>query len=172
MIQEFNGKKPNIHLDTFIASNSQIIGDVEIKKDVSIWYNAVIRADVDKIVIGEYSNIQDNCVLHEDYNLPLLIGKNVIVGHNAILHGAKIGNGVLIGMGAIILDGAEIGDNCIIGAGTIISANKKIEPEVLVLGVPGKVIRKVTKEEIEKNLFWVQEYIKLSKQHKNGENKC
>ncbi|MFH1612157.1 MAG: gamma carbonic anhydrase family protein [bacterium] len=167
MIQEFNGKKPNIHSDTFIAHSAQIIGDVEIKINASIWYNVVIRADVDKIIIGECSNIQDGCILHEDNNFPLLIGKNVIVGHNAILHGAKIGNGVLIGMGAIILDGAEIGDNSIIGAGTIISSNKKIESEVLVLGIPGKVIRKVTKEEIEKNLFWVQEYIKLAKKHKN-----
>lgn len=155
-------KTPSFHPSVFIAPGAQIVGEVEIKKGASVWYNAVVRADMDRIIIGEQTNIQDSCVLHEDRGQPLVIGNQVVVGHHAVLHGAKIGDRVLVGMGAIVLNGAEIGDEAIIGAGTLIPPGRKVEPEMLIVGVPGKVVRKVTEEEKKKTLYLVEEYKKLA----------
>lgn len=131
----------------FLAEGSRIVGDVEIGENSSVWYNAVIRGDANKIVIGENTNIQDNAVLHVSEDAPLMIGDNVTVGHGAILHGCTIGNNVLIGMGAIVLDGAVIEDNCMIGAGTLVTQNKVIPKGTLAYGNPVKVIRSLTEEE-------------------------
>lgn len=137
----------NIAKWVFLAEGSRIIGDVEIGKNSSVWYNAVIRGDSNKVVIGENTNIQDNAVLHQSDNAPLIIGDNVTVGHGAILHGCTIGNNVLIGMGAIILDGAVIEDNCIIGAGALVTQNKIIPAGSLAFGNPAKVVFRITEED-------------------------
>lgn len=139
----------NIAEWVFLAEGCQVIGDVEIGESSSVWYNAVIRGDSNKVVIGENTNIQDNAVLHVSNDAPLVIGDNVTVGHGAILHGCTIGNNVLIGMGAIVLDGAVIEDNCMIGAGTLVTQNKVIPEGYLALGSPVKLIRTLIEEEKE-----------------------
>lgn len=164
MIKEFLNKKPNIHEETFIADNSTIIGDVEIGKDSSVWFGAVVRGDENNILIGEGSNIQDNCVIHVD-EYGVRIGNFVTVGHGAILHGCSINDEVLIGMGATVLNGAKIGHNTIIGAGALVTENANIPDGVLCLGVPAKVIRKLTLEEKDNIKEHGKEYIRLSKKY-------
>ena len=165
MIRDLEGIKPNIHEDSFIAETAVIIGDVNIRKGASIWYGAVLRGDIDNITIGEYSNVQDNCVIHTEEGAPTKIGDYTVVGHNAIVHGSTIGSNCLIGMGAIILNRAVIGDNCIIGAGALIPEGKEIPPNSLVLGVPGKVVREVTADEVEAIKNNAISYSKLYKKY-------
>ena len=136
--------KPSLY-SSFIAPNATVVGDVTVEKDASIWYGAVLRGDQGAITIGEGSNIQDNCVVHEHTT----VGKDCTVGHGAILHGCTIGDNCLIGMGATILDGAVIGEGSIIGAGALVGEGKVIPPRSLVVGVPGKVIREVSAEQFE-----------------------
>ncbi|WP_075755709.1 gamma carbonic anhydrase family protein [Sporomusa sphaeroides] len=145
----FKGLQPTIDNNVFIAEGARVIGDVSIEAHASIWFNTVLRGDVQPIRIGRYTNIQDNCTIHVWYEFPTVIGNYVTVGHGAILHGCTIASNCLIGMGAIILNYAEIGENCIIGAGALIPERKKIPPNSLVMGSPGKVIRQVSMEEIE-----------------------
>jgi len=131
----------------FIAQNSTILGDVTFGEEISIWYGAVIRADKDRIVIGDRSNIQDNAVLHTSSGHPVLIGTEVSVGHGAILHGCMIADRVLVGMGAIVLNGAEIGEDSLLGAGTVVTEGTKIPHGSVVVGVPGKPIKQVSPEQ-------------------------
>lgn len=145
-----------------IAKNTTIVGDVILKNNVNVWYGAVIRGDECSIFIDENSNVQDNCVLHGSYGFNVKIGKNVTIGHSSIIHGCTIEDNVLIGMGATILDGAKIGKGSIIGAKTLITKGKIIPPNSLVVGIPGKIIREVTSDEIEKVIENSKIYIKLS----------
>ena len=147
MIYDFEGHTPKIDPNSWAAPNSVIIGRVELKKNSSIWFNAVLRGDIENIYIGEGSNVQDGSVLHTDPGYPLKIGKNVTVGHMVMLHGCTIGDNSLIGIGAVILNNARIGKNCIIGAKALITENKEIPNNSLVIGAPGKVVREVTEEE-------------------------
>ena len=148
MIIEYNGHRPNIHESCFVAENATLIGQVTLRKNVNIWYGAVLRGDDHYISIGENTNIQDNCVIHIDHDLPTIIGDFVTVGHGAIVHACKVGNNVLIGMGAIVLNGAEIGDNVIIAAGSLVPPGKKIPSNTLVMGSPAKVTRELTEQNI------------------------
>ncbi|MGB4704327.1 MAG: gamma carbonic anhydrase family protein [Candidatus Saccharicenans sp.] len=138
-----------IHPESFVAEKAVIVGRVILKKGASVWYNAVLRADLADIVIGEYSNIQDNCVVHVDYETPTILGDYVTVGHGAILHACKIGNNTLIGMGAIVLDRAIIPDSCLVAAGALVPPGKTFPEGSLILGSPAKVARTLTREEIE-----------------------
>lgn len=165
MLHEFIGNKPKISENVFIAPGSQIIGEVSIGKESSVWHNAVIRGDLGPINIGERTNIQENSVLHIDEGHPLTIGNNVTVGHGAILHGCKIEDNSLIGMGATVLNDAVIGKESIIGAGALIPEGKKIPPRSLVIGVPGKVVRQLNKEEIEALQKSADHYYHLSSQY-------
>ncbi len=148
MIYDFENKSLKSEGKNWIASNAIIIGDIVIKNDASIWFNVVLRGDIEKIEVGEGSNIQDGSVLHTDPGYPLTIGKGVTVGHMVMLHGCTIGNDTLIGIGSTILNNAKIGKNCIIGANTLITENKNIPDNSLVIGSPGKVVRQVTDKEI------------------------
>lgn len=125
----------------YVAPGAQVIGDVRMEEGSSIWFNAVIRADNEPIILGEGSNIQDGCVCHVDPGFPLTIGANVTVGHMALLHGCTIGDGTLVGMGAVVLNGAKIGKDCLIGANALITEGKEIPDRSLVMGQPGKIIR-------------------------------
>ena len=165
MIKNLQGIKPNIHEDTFIAENAAVIGDVNIGEGTSIWYNAVLRGDIENITVGKYSNIQDNAMVHTETNIPTKLGDYTVVGHNAVVHGCTIGNNCLIGMGAIILNKAVIGDNCIIGAGAVVTEGKEIPANSLVIGVPGKVVRQVTEEEIQSVKANAIRYNELYKKH-------
>ena len=141
MIMEYKGIMPEISSEAFVAPSADIIGDVKIAADASVWFGAVIRGDEAPIRIGEGTNIQDNCVLHCDHGSPMVIGKNVTIGHGSIVHGATIGDNVLIGMGAVILDKAVIGDNCIIGAGAVVKERAEVPENSMMVGVPAKLIR-------------------------------
>lgn len=132
----------------YIAPGAQVIGQVIVEQDVSIWFNAVLRADNEPIRLGRGSNVQDGCVFHVDPGFPLTLGENVTVGHMALLHGCTIGDGTLVGMGAVILNGAKIGKDCVIGANALITEGKEIPDRSLVMGQPGKVIRSLDEDAI------------------------
>lgn len=166
MIKELKDKKLNINKSAFIAENAMIVGDVTIGENSSIWYSAVVRGDLEKIVIGDNTNIQENSTVHNDEGFPINIGDNVTIGHNCIIHGCTINNTALIGMGSIILNGASIGENTIIGAGSLVTQNKEIPSGVLCMGSPAKVIRNLTDEEIKSLKESADHYRKLSKIHK------
>jgi carbonic anhydrase/acetyltransferase-like protein (isoleucine patch superfamily) len=144
----YRGISPKIHESVFIAEGARIIGDVEIGRESSVWFNTVIRGDVHSITIGERTNIQDNCVLHVTHKkFALRIGSNVTVGHNAVLHGCTIGDYCLVGMGAIVLDNAFVHSRALIAAGAVVQENFEVPEGTLVAGVPAKIKRPLTVEE-------------------------
>ena len=132
-------KKPDIHPSVFVAPGAVVRGDVQLAAGSSVFYNAVLRGDRAAISIGEGTNIQDNCVVHVDYDYPVVVGQNVTVGHGAILHGCTVGDNTLIGMGAIVLNGAQVGSNCLIGAGALVPQHAVIPDGSLAFGSPAKV---------------------------------
>ena len=144
---------------TYIAENATVVGDVVLEKDVNIWFGAVLRGDKGTIHICEGTNIQDNCVLHNDVDYPLIVGDDCTVGHGVILHGCTVGDNTLIGMGAIVLNGAHIGRDCIIGAGALVPQGAVIPDGSLVVGMPGKVRREVTEGEKTENFASAGRYV-------------
>ena len=162
MIHQFDGQIPNVHKNSFIASSADVIGNVIIGEYSNIWFGAVLRGDLNSLSIGSYTNIQDNCTVHNDDKFSVNIGDYVTIGHNAIIHGCKISSYTLIGMGSTILNGAEIGEYTIIGAGSLVTQGKKIPTGVLCMGVPAKVIRDLTIEEKEGLKKSAQNYVELS----------
>lgn len=162
----FQGLTPKVAEDVFVAEGVRIIGDVSIAGQANIWFNTVIRGDVNRIVIGEYTNIQDNCTLHVADPNPCMVGRFVTVGHGAVLHGCTVQDNCLIGMGAIVLNGAIIGENSIVGAGALVTENKVIPPNSLVVGAPARVIRTITTAEFEAIRESAYEYHNLSCNYK------
>ena len=147
-IYRLGNRTPKIHPSAFIADNATIIGDVVIKAHASVWFNVVIRADNDRITIGENSNIQDGSVLHTLYEKSTIeIGDDVSIGHNVTIHGAKICNGALIGMGSVVLDHAVVGEGAIIAAGSVVLSKTIVEPGSIYAGVPAKFVKKVDPEQ-------------------------
>jgi carbonic anhydrase/acetyltransferase-like protein (isoleucine patch superfamily) len=149
----------------FVAGNATVIGDITVGNHVGIWFGAVIRADKDRIVIGDRSNIQDNCVVHTSKGFPVTIGNDVSVGHGAILHGCTIGNRVLVGMGAIVLNGAKVGDGSIIGAGAVITEGKDIPPDSVVIGVPGRIVKQTDPDQQQHILNNAVSYVELAREY-------
>jgi len=147
LLDKFLRRKPRLGKGVYIAKTAVVLGDVTLGVHSNVWYGAVVRGDIQRIVIGHHSNIQDNAVLHLSDVLPCIVGNRVTVGHSAILHACKVGDEVLVGMGAVILDGAVIGKQSIIGAKALVTQGMKIPPGSLVLGAPAKVVRKLTKKE-------------------------
>ena len=139
MLIEFKGMAPDVTQAVYIAENATICGDVTLGKDSSVWFNAVIRAEVAPISVGKMSNVQDHTMLHADYDCPIRIGSRVSIGHSAIIHGATIEDRVIVGMGAIVMNGAVIGEGSIIAAGALVKEGTVIPPYSLVTGVPGVV---------------------------------
>jgi len=137
-----------IYSSVKIFKGAQVIGRVNIARESAVWYNAVIRGDIEEISIGEYSNIQDNCVLHSSRDYPLKIGSYVSVGHAAVIHGATIQDNCLIGMNSTLLNGSVIGKNSIVGAGAVVTEGKKFPKNSLILGMPAKAVRKLETQEI------------------------
>ncbi|MEV6280400.1 gamma carbonic anhydrase family protein [Nocardia sp. NPDC051832] len=150
MMIEIGGVAPEIDDTAWLAPNATVIGRVRLAAEVSIWYNAVLRGDLEDISVGAKTNIQDGCVLHADPGMPLTVGAGVSVGHNAILHGCSIGDDVLVGMGATVLNGAVIGAGSLIAANALIPEGAQIPPGSLVAGVPGKVRRELTEPELDR----------------------
>jgi len=165
MIKAFEGIMPVVHETTFVAEGSQILGKVELKKNSAVWYNAVIRADVNTVTIGENSNIQDGCVVHCDENYSTTVGNNVTVGHSVIVHGCTIGEFCIIGMGSTILDGAKIGNNCIVGANSLVTQGKVFPDGMLIMGSPAKAVRELTSMELEGIRASVNGYVDLKNKH-------
>lgn len=149
-----------------ICPGAQVLGNVELGEDVSVWHGAVIRGDTDSITIGDNSNVQDNCVIHCTKGYPVNIGKNVSVGHCAVVHGATLDDNVLIGMNATVLNGAHISKNSIVGAGAVVSEGKDFPEGSLILGVPAKVVKQLSDEQIQHIQDNADNYVRLSKQYK------
>ncbi len=166
LVLEYEGMKPDLHPSVFVASGAAIIGNVGVGEGSSIWYNSVVRGDVNYIKIGKFTNIQDLSMIHvTTAKYPTIIGDYVTIGHRVMIHGAKIGNYVLLGIGSIILDDVEIADYTIVAAGTLIPPRKKFPSGVLIMGSPGKVIRDLSREEIEDFERLALHYTNLAVKH-------
>src|SRR3984885_383402 len=157
-LDTFLRKKPRLGKNVFIAKNATVIGDVTLGAHSSVWYGAVLRGDINRIVVGHHTNIQDNAVLHLADDFPCILGNWVTVGHGAIVHACKVGDEVLVGMGAVILDGAVIGRRSLIGAKALVTQGTKIPPGSLVLGSPAKVVRELTAKERAGLKLWAAKY--------------
>ncbi len=158
--ETFLRKSPVLGRDVYIAKGAAVLGEVTIGDHSSIWYNAVLRGDINRIVVGHHSNIQDNSLIHVADDLPCLIGDYVTIGHLAIVHACTVGNEVLIGMGATILDGAQIGDQSLIGANSLVTQRAQIPPGSLVLGSPAKVVRKLNPAELAELRNSAEKYVR------------
>lgn len=154
---------PEIPDCTYIAGSADIIGRVKIGKESSVWYNTTLRGDINDIVIGNQTNIQDSAVLHNADDYPCILGSLVTIGHSAVIHACEIKNEVLVGMGAIILDGSVIGEQSIIGANALVTGGTIIPPGSLVLGSPAKVVRELSEEERGKVKDWALKYVRESR---------
>ncbi len=166
MISKFKDKEPKIGKNVFVAENAAVIGDVTLGDNCSVWHSASVRGDIEYIKIGNDTNVQDNSSLHVTAGTgPLNIGDNVTIGHNVVLHGCTIADNVLVGMNATILDNAEIGKGSIIGANSLICEKKKIPPRSLVLGAPGKVVRKISDSEYQALKENGQHYVELAHEY-------
>ena len=169
-LYEFDGHAPKLPTDGFawVAPSADLIGDVYLAEDASVWFGAVIRADNTRISIGRRSNIQEQCVLHSDEGVPCTIGEGVTIGHHVMLHGCTIGDYTLIGMGATILNRASIPANCIVGAGALVTEGKSFEPGSLIVGVPAKVIRQLDDTAIAALRTSAQHYVNKAKAFADG----
>ena len=147
-LYSYKNCSPSIGSACFIAPSADVIGNVTVGDSASLWYEVVARGDINKIVIGENTNIQDQCMLHVIEELPLIIGKNVSVGHRAILHACTIGDSCLIGMGAIVLDGAVISENSVVAAGSVVPPGKKYPAGMMIMGAPAKAVRPLSEQEL------------------------
>src|SRR2546421_5119133 len=156
--RRFLHKKPSLGKDVYVARGAVVLGNVTLGRNSSVWYNAVLRGDINRITVGHHTNIQDNAVLHLADDFPCEVGNYVTIGHSAIVHACKIGNEVLVGMGATILDGAVIGGQSLIGARALVTQGARIPPGSLVLGMPAKVVRRLTSPERAKLKYWAEKY--------------
>ena len=167
-IYQLNDLTPTIDATAWVADNAQVIGNVTLGEDVSVWFGVVARGDTSSIVIGKGSNIQDNSVLHADHGMPLVIGENVTVGHQVMLHGCTVGDGSLIGIGAIVLNGAIIGRHCLVGAGALVTEGKEFPDGTLIIGSPAKAARQLSPEQIEGLKMSAQHYVNNAARYKAG----
>jgi carbonic anhydrase/acetyltransferase-like protein (isoleucine patch superfamily) len=158
-LNRFLLRQPRLGKQVYLASTAVVVGDVKLGDHASVWYGAVLRGDINRIVVGHHTNIQDNAVLHLADELPCLLGNYVTVGHGAIVHACRIGDEVLVGMGAIVLDGVVVGRQSLIGAKALVTQGTKIPPGSLVLGAPAKVVRKLTPKERAGLKWWAQKYV-------------
>ncbi|AZU62037.1 gamma carbonic anhydrase family protein [Neobacillus mesonae] len=166
MIIPYKGKSPSVHESVFVAPGAYVIGDVQIGKESTVWFNAVIRGDDGPIIIGERCSIQDNSTLHLYEGFPVIIEDDVTIGHNVVLHGCKVGKRSIIGMGSTLLDNVEVGEECIIGANTLLAGGIKIPPRSLVLGSPGKVVRELTDKDLQMLQMSSESYVQKGKEYR------
>ena len=170
-LYQYKDKTPSIHPSAYIADYAVISGDVTIGEHSSIWFNTVIRGDVAPVIIGTKVNVQDNSVLHQSPNNPLILEDDVTIGHQCILHSCHVKKKALVGMGSIILDGAEIGEGAFIGAGSLVPQGKKIPPNTLAFGRPAKVIRPLTEEDKKDMERITREYAEKASYYKSLQDK-
>jgi len=158
-LERFLRKQPVLGQGVYIATGAVVLGDVSIGDFSSVWYNAVVRGDINRIAIGHHTNIQDNAVLHLADELPCIVGDYVTVGHSAIVHACTVGNEVLVGMGATILDGAVIGDQCLIGAGSLVTMGMQVPAGSMLMGRPAQIVRTLASEERGQLRYWAEKYV-------------
>lgn len=166
MILPYRKRFPRIHPSVFVAPGAHVIGDVTVGQGSSIWFGSVLRADINRIRVGKNTNIQDLSVLHVDYDKPCILGDGIIVGHHAVVHGCRVEEGALVGIGSRILNGARVGAYSLIGAGAVVLEHARIPERSLVLGVPGKVVRRLTDEEAATHVPWAERYKKLADEYR------
>jgi carbonic anhydrase/acetyltransferase-like protein (isoleucine patch superfamily) len=167
-IYELDGIAPQLADSAWVADSAQVMGDVALAADSSIWFGAVLRGDTETIRIGRGSNIQDLSVLHADVGMPLTVGEDVTVGHQVMLHGCTIGDGSLIGIGAVVLNGAVIGKGCLVGAGALVTEGKVFPDGSMILGSPAKVVRQLSPEQLEGLRRSAQHYVDNARRFRNG----
>ena len=168
MIFALDGLAPRLGRDVYVAPNATVVGDVHLGDEVSIWFGAVLRGDVERLTVGAWSNVQDNSVLHSDPGSPLVVGERVTVGHGCILHGCRIGDGALIGMGSTILNDARIGRNCLVGADALVTEGKEFPDGMLIVGAPARAIRPLTPEELARMAESPGRYVERGKAYQRG----
>ncbi|MEC0245765.1 gamma carbonic anhydrase family protein [Paenibacillus chitinolyticus] len=166
MLHPFKGLFPAIASSVYIAPGAQIIGDVSVGEDSTIWFNAVLRGDLAPIGIGNRCNIQDGCIGHVNTDQPLILEDDVSVGHGALIHGCRIGRGTLIGMGAIVLNGAEIGEYALVGAGSLVTEGTILPAYTLSLGTPAKVVRELTPQDLERMKRTTDNYVSKGREYR------
>ena len=166
MIYTLDSRTPKIDADSWVADNATVIGTVTLHKDASVWFNCVLRGDVDDIVVGEGSNVQDGSVLHTDVGIKLTIGKNCTIGRLAMLHGCTIGDNTLIGIKSLVMNRAKVGNNCIVGANSLITEGKTFPDNSLIMGAPAKVVRELTPQEIQMVTLSAKHYVANAKNFK------
>ena len=166
MILSYEDKTPIVPKSCWVAANATVVGDIVLGEECTVWYGAVLRADSCSMRIGNRCNVQDNAVFHCDKDSPLTLGEGVTVGHSAIVHGATVGDNVMVGMHATLMNHCIIGENSIIAAGALVKEGQVIPPNSLVVGVPAKVIRQVSPEQIEANRAAAAHYIEYGQRHK------
>jgi len=162
MILPYRGIRPVMHPSAFVAPGADVIGRVRLAKDSSIWFGCVLRGDVNRIDIGEATNIQDGSILHVDDAHPCVIAHHVHVGHHVNLHGCRVETGAMIGIGAIVLSGSRVGAEAIVGAGSVVLEGTDIPPRVLAVGAPARVVRPLTARDISYIRRWVAKYVRLA----------
>ncbi|MCX7255342.1 MAG: gamma carbonic anhydrase family protein [Polaromonas sp.] len=167
-IYQLDDLKPVIADSAWVADSAQVMGNVTLGADSSVWFGAIIRGDMDSITVGAGSNIQDGSVLHADDNMPLTIGENVTVGHQVMLHGCTIGDGSLIGIQAVVLNGAKIGKNCLVGAGALVTEGKEFPDGSMILGSPAKAVRQLSEAQLAGLKMSAQHYIDNARRYKTG----
>ena len=163
-LYEFHGKRPTCHATAWAAPSADLIGDVVLAEEASVWFGAVIRADNTTIAVGARSNIQDGAMLHSDPGAPCTVGEDCTVGHHAILHGCTVGDRALIGMGAIVLNHAVIPEDCIVGAGALVTEGKTFEPGSLIVGSPARAVRKLDEKTVAFLKLSAQSYVGKSRE--------
>jgi carbonic anhydrase/acetyltransferase-like protein (isoleucine patch superfamily) len=169
-ILPFEGATPTLGDDVYIAEGARVIGNVELGDQASVWYNAVIRGDLENITIGARTNVQDGTVIHiESGQYPTIIGEGVTIGHKALVHACTIGDNCLIGMGSIILDGAVIADNCLVAAGAVVTPGKTFPEGSLILGSPARAVRELSDDEIDSFRESAAHYVDLAKRHRDSQ---
>jgi len=164
-LEKFLKRKPRLSAAAFVADDARIMGDVRLGKDSSVFYGCVLRGDIESIVIGEGTNVQDGSIIHLGDNLPAIVGAYCTVGHGAVVHACTIGDECLIGMRSVVLDGAEVGDQSLIAAGSIVTPGTKIPAGSMVMGVPGKIIRQLSREERDGLRLWADKYLPVARAH-------
>jgi len=164
-LEKFLQRQPQLSEAAFVARDARIMGDVRLGRDASVFYGSVLRGDIESIIIGEGSNVQDGSIIHLADDLPAIVGAYCTLGHGAMVHACTVGDECLIGMRAVVLDGAEIGDQCLIAAGAIVTPRTKIPAGSMVMGAPGKVVRQLSPEERAGLRAWAEKYIHVARAH-------
>jgi len=167
-IYELDGLTPRVDASAWVADNAQVMGDVTLAAEASVWFGVTVRGDTDAITIGAGSNVQDGSVLHADHGIPVVVGERVTIGHMVMLHGCTIGDESLIGIGAIVLNGAKIGKNCLVGAGSLVTEGKEFPDGSMILGRPAKVVRELTPAQIEGIRGSAQHYVDNARLYRSG----